>query len=52
MYIAKQQRQKLGVLPGTWEQLYIITDSSNWKGLLEIFLLSPHTLQMKEGRLR
>lgn len=43
MYIGKQQRQKLGVLPGTWKQLYIIIESSSCKGLQETFLSAPHS---------
>lgn len=48
MYIGKQLRQKRGVLPGSWKQLYI-TQSLQVEGPLEIFPHSPHTLKMKAG---
>lgn len=51
MYIGKQQRQKLGFLPDTWEQLFIITDLHVGRDFQNL-PTQPRTPPMTEGRLR
>lgn len=49
MYIGKQQRQELGVLPDTWRSP-VLTQRRHIRSPLRVFLPSPCTLEMEEEK--